>query len=702
MVIHTAAEFDEFVCDSTSMFKTLSFGIMFVLALAACQPVAPTLAPSTVLLPTQAAPTQTLPTVMLAAESAPTAVPATVLAPTAVSVFDAVPVFRDPDQSFEKRVDDLLARMTLAEKIGQMTQVENNSITPAQVKQYAIGSVLSGGGGYGDNSPQTWRELAESFDQTALETRLGIPLLFGIDAVHGHGHVADAVYFPQNIGLGATRDAALVEKIGRATAEQVSATAIHWNFAPVVAVPQDIRWGRTYEGYSENTALVTELGAAYVRGLQNINGKTDLANPQTVLATPKHFLGDGGTKFGTSTQFIEQQYLLDQGDMQTDEATLREVFLLPYKAAIDAGAETVMASFSSWNGVKMHAQKKLLTDVLKGELGFNGFIVSDWGAIDQIDADYYRAVVTAINAGVDMNMAPYDYKKFITTLTQAVEKGDVPQARIDDAVRRILTVKFNKGLFEQPIPQTDAATLLDNAAHRTLAREAVQKSLVLLKNENQTLPLKKDARVIFVAGEAADKTGFQNGGWTLDWQGVRGDAGGTSLLDAVKKVVSPNTHVEYSRLAKFDALKDESGNPLKAEVAIVVIAEPPYAEGNGDRAKLELDSSDISRIETARQVSKRVVVVLYSGRPLVITDALSYADAFVAAWLPGSEGEGITDVLFGDVQFSGKTPYTWPRSSAQLPFDFQKMKTAGCDAPLFAYGFGLTTNDPSPKILECP
>lgn len=566
-----------------------------------------------------------------------------------------------------------------------------------------IGSVLTGGGSYDDNSPAAWRGLAEGYEQAALKTRLRIPLLFGVDAVHGHAHVANTTYFPQNIGLGATRDAALVEKIGRATAEQVAATAMQWDFSPVLAVPHDIRWGRTYESFGENTDLVTALGTAYLKGMQDTNGKTDLTNPQTVLATPKHFLGDGGTKFGTSKMVADgQQYLLDQGDMEIDEAHLRELFLPPYKAAVDAGAETVMASFSSWNGLKMHAHKKLLTDVLKGELGFKGFVVSDWQGIDQVSPDYYTAVVTSINAGMDMSMVPFDYPKFITTLTQAVEKGDVPQSRVDDAVSRILRVKLLKGLFEQPVPQTDVSLLTHNAAHQALAREAVQKSLVLLQNENHVLPLKKDAAAIFVSGEAASRTGYQNGGWTIEWQGIAGSVGGTSILDAVKKSVSANTRVEYNSTGNFDHVVDTQGNKLKADVTIVVIAEKPYAEGLGDRFKLDIDPVDILRLDRARQSSRHVVVVLLSGRPLVITKALAYTDAFVAAWLPGSEGEGITDVLFGDVPFTGKTAYTFPRTDAQLPFDFKNMKTEGCDAPLFPYGFGLTTNDPSPKLLECP
>lgn len=663
------------------------FLIIILILLAACQPT-PALVPTA--MPAATPPAATV--------SAPTTVPTVGATATATTST----LYKDASLPIEKRVEDLLAGMTLAEKIGQMTQAENNSIVQNDVTKYALGSVLSGGGGYSDNSPEAWRKMVESYEQAALKTRLGIPLVFGIDAVHGHAHIAGAVYFPHNVGLGATHDAALVERIGRATAEQVSATAIQWNFAPVLAVVQDIRWGRTYEGYSENTDLVTELGTAYVKGLQDIDGKPALTSPQTVLATPKHFLGDGGTKFGTSKTVNQVPYLIDQGDTQMDEAQLRALFLTPYKAAVDAGAESVMVSYSSWNGLKMHAQKKLLTDVLKGELGFKGFVISDWQGIDQISPDYDQAVVTGINAGVDMVMVPYDYRKFIDTLTQAVGKGDVPQARIDDAVRRILTVKFNKGLFEQPIPKTDAASILKNEAHRALAREAVQKSLVLLQNKNQTLPLKKGVATIFVAGVGAGTTGYQNGGWTLEWQGTEGNAGGTSILNAIKSAVSPSTTVEYNSGGKLDAFKDTQGNPVKADVAIVVLAEPPYAEGMGDRATLDLSESDLAMITRAKAASERVVVLLLSGRPLVITDALPLSDAFVAAWLPGSEGEGVTDVLFGDAPFSGKTPYTWPRSAAQLPFDFAHMKTESCDAPLFPYGFGLTTGDSSPQVLDCP
>ncbi len=360
----------------------------------------------------------------------------------------------------EERVSALLSEMTLAEKIGQMTQVEKNSIREGDITRYFIGSILSGGGGYPDpNTPEAWASMVDAFQREALTTRLAIPILYGVDAVHGHGNLHGATIFPHEIGLGATRDAELVRRIGQATAEEMLATGIPWNFAPVVAVTQDIRWGRTYESYGEDAALVTELGQAYIQGLQSIPEGFAAAAGQDlfVLATPKHFLGDGGTAYGTSTQVIFKPYLLDQGDMRLDEAGIRGLFLPPYQAAVESGARSVMVSFSSWNGVKMHAQDYWITDVLKGELGFQGFVVSDWGGMDQISSDYYDSIVTGVNAGIDMNMVPYDYLRFLDTMTQAVHEGDISLARIDDAVRRILTVKMELGLFERTLRQAGPA-----------------------------------------------------------------------------------------------------------------------------------------------------------------------------------------------------------------------------------------------------
>jgi beta-glucosidase len=638
-------------------------------------------------------PTAPAATVAAAPSSALTPAPGSVSAPGA-----GVPVYRDPSQPIEARVTDLMARMTVAEKIGQMTQVERNSLSPSDVASFFIGSVLSGGDSLGANQPEEWRNLAEGFEKAALDTRLGIPLIFGIDAVHGNAHVAGAVVFPHNIGLGAANDADLAARIGRVTAEEMAAVDIRWNFAPVVAVPQDTRWGRTYEGYSENTALVGALGSAYVRGLQGDN----LADPTSVLATPKHFIGDGGTAFGSSITNYMYPYLLDQGDTRMDESRLRALFFPPYQATLAAGAQSVMVSFSSWNGVKMHANGHLLSDVLKGEVGFKGFLVSDWQAIDQISSDYYVDVVTSINAGLDMIMVPSDYRKFVATLSQAVEQGAVPMTRIDDAVRRILTVKFEMGLFEHPLNDSALLNLIGTDDHRALARQAVRESLVLLKNQNQSLPLAKNVPLIFVAGQAADDIGLQCGGWTITWQGSEGETTqGTTILEGIRQSVAGETHVVYDRFALFNDVQDAQGQPARADVGIVVVGETPYAEGVGDEADPKLSPKDVTLIEKLRGRVKKLVVVLETGRPLEITDQWPLIDALVVAWLPGTEGNGVADVLFGDHPFTGKLPYTWQRWNGQLPFDFRALPTEGCDAPLFPYGFGLSTQSPSPVIPTC-
>lgn len=565
--------------------------------------------------------------------------------------------------------DALLAKMTLDEKIGQMVQVDMAALKDKNdVQKYFLGSVLSGGGSDpADNRPETWLKSVNEFRALALQTRLRIPLLYGIDAVHGHNNILGAVIFPHHIGLGATHDPALVEKAERVTAEEVEGTGIQWAFAPCIAVSRDIRWGRTYESFGESPELVSELGAAAVRGFQ---GKKLGSN--SVLACAKHFAADGGTENGK-----------DQGNVVCDEATFRKIYLPPYKAAIKAGAASIMVSYSSWNGEKMHANKHLLTDVLKNEMGFKGFLVSDWAAIDQLSPDYKTDVETSINAGLDMVMVPFgpgeknNYCEFIADLKDLVATGKVPQERVDDAVRRILRVKFQMGLFDNPNPNPALTAAIGSPEHRAVARECVSESLVLLKNSNNALPLKKNLKRITVVGKAADDLGMQCGGWTIDWQGKSGNVttGGTTLLAAVKKTVSPDTEVNYS----------PDGADLKASDAfIVVIGEEPYAEFKGDRQDLNLSAADAALIEKAKATNARVITVLYSGRPLVLNSALDQSDAFVAAWLPGTEGQGITDVLFGERAPTGKLPRHWPANNEQLSVDHIVGNS------LFPAGYGLT------------
>ncbi|HSJ87418.1 MAG TPA: glycoside hydrolase family 3 N-terminal domain-containing protein [Anaerolineales bacterium] len=626
-----------------------------------------------------------------------------VVQPTATAKSSAA-VYTNPLLPVEERVEDLLKHMTLDEKIGQMTQVEKNSIRPGDITKYFIGSILSGGGASPEkNTPQEWYAMVEKFQQEAIATRLQIPILYGVDAVHGHGNLMNATIFPHNIGLGAGNDPELVEKIGRATAEEILATGIPWNFAPVLAVVQDVRWGRTYEGYSENTPIVTSLGTAYIKGMQTLQNGDEAGPSQSIftLATPKHFIGDGATIWGSSRT---EDYKLDQGNMQVPEAVVRELYLAPYQSAVNTGAFSVMASFSSWKGTKMHAQQYLLSKVLKDELGFNGFIVSDWQAMDQIyPDDYYASIVTSVNAGVDMNMVPYDYIKFIETIGQAVNNGDIPESRVDEAVRRILRVKFALGLFEQPMPNRKFQATVRSPEHVDLARQAVRESLVLLKNKDNILPLSKDTPVIFVAGEGANNIGLQSGGWTLEWQGKPGnDNQGTTIFSGIKAAVNSGARVEYNRAGNFSEFQETNGAPLVADVGIVVLAEEPYAEGVGDRADISLNEQEVQLLEETHKQSQHLVVILISGRPRVITNQLNMADAWVAAWLPGTEGGGIADVLFGDYPFTGKTAYSWPRTNEQLPINVNNSASkTGCDAPLFPFGYGLTYGESTPDRIEC-
>ena len=610
-------------------------------------------------------------------------------------------LYKDPNQTIEVRLEDLLTRMTLDEKIAQMVQPIQNATSAGDVDAFSLGAMLSTAESISEeNSLADWTRIPAAYLQAGVETRLGIPLLYGVDSMHGFGHVNGATIFPHNIGLGATRDPALVEQIGQAVAEEMRAAGIPWNFGPVVAVPQDIRWGRTYEGFSEDTALVTQLSEAYIQGFQTLPPGYAAAPGQTYFggATAKHFIGDGGTIWGSSRQFLlDKQCMLDQGNVQLPESALRSLFLPPYQAAVEADVMSIMASYSSWRGTKMHAQKYLLTNLLKGELGYQGFIVADCAGIQQVDPDYYTAVVTSINAGVDMSMCPGSHITFLGTLKQAVEKGDVMEERINDAVRRILRAKFKLGLFEKPYADPDLVKTVGSAEHRLLARQAVRESLVLLKNDNQALPIDKNVPVILLAG--IDNSGIQSGGWTLEWQGVTEDLkGATTIFEGIKAALRPTTQVFYDSSGRFPNF---SG---MATVGVVIVGELPYAEGVADSADLRLSPQDIEIINQLRGKVEKLVVIILSGRPLVITDQYITADAWVAAWLPGSEGAGVADVLLGDYPFTGKLPYTWPRSNEQLPINENNSAgKTGCEAALFPYGYGLGQAGSQPiEYLDCP
>jgi beta-glucosidase len=561
----------------------------------------------------------------------------------------SAPLFSQHD----KEVETLLNQMTQDEKIGQMTQVDSAALKDkADVQKYFLGSVLSGGNSDPDtgNSVKDWLDFVTSFQNQALQTRLKIPILYGIDAVHGHNNVDGAVIFPHHIGMGATRDTRLVERMERVTAAEVAGTGIRWAFAPCVAVVQDAHWGRTYEGYSDDPALVSDLGAAAVRGLQ---GRELSPDPVTVLACAKHYIGDGGTQGG-----------VDQGNTVCDEATLRRLFLPPYRATVKAGVGSIMVSYSSWDGQKMHGNKHLLTDVLKGELGFRGFLVSDWAAIDQLSPDYKADIEQSINAGLDMIMIPNgpgkanNYVEFIQDLKDLVATGKVPQSRIDDAVRRILRIKFQMGLFESTAVDPALTAAIGSPEHRAVARECVRESLVLMKNNTHALPLSKTIKHLAVAGVGADDLGMQCGGWTIDWQGRRGEVtpGGTTILAAIRKTVSSDTKVTYS---------PDGSDLAGADAVIVVVGEAPYAEMKGDRKDLDLSAEDKALVAKASASGAPVVTILLSGRPLVLGPALDESTAFVAAWLPGTEGLGVTDVLFGDYKFTGSLPRPWPVEGAK-------------------------------------
>nr|WP_030275476.1 glycoside hydrolase family 3 N-terminal domain-containing protein [Streptomyces sp. NRRL B-24484] len=594
--------------------------------------------------------------------------------------------YLDAKLPVQQRVKDLLARMTLDEKIGQMTQAERNAVDGdrAQITDLKLGSLLSGGGSTPTpNTPAAWADMVDGYQQRALATRLHIPLLYGVDSVHGHNNLVGATVFPHNIAMGATRDPDLVERAAHITATETRATGPQWVFAPCVCVARDDRWGRTYESYGEDPDLVSRMETA-VDGFQG-DSRKDLARPDRVLATVKHYAGDGDTAYGSSTS---GSYKLDQGVTITDREHFRTVDLAPYVTAVrkhDVGS--IMPSYSSvdWtedgigNPVKMSANKELLTDVLKQKIGFDGFLISDWDAINQIPGDYPTQVRTAVNAGLDMFMVPYSAGKFEQALLAEVQAGRVPLFRIDDAVRRILRAKFELGLFEHPYTDRSNAATIGSDAHRAVARRAVAESQVLLKNADRALPLKAHQK-IYVAGADADDIGNQAGGWTVTWQGQSGNTiPGTTILQGIRQY-APDA--AYSR--------DASAPADGYDVGVVVVGETPYAEGMGDVGNghtLNLSDTDRTNVDRVCAAVPTCVVLDVAGRPQIVTGELPKADAFVMSWLPGSEGGGVADVLFGKRGFTGKLPVSWPRSEAQEPVN---TGDAHYD-PLFPYGFGLTT-----------
>ena len=567
------------------------------------------------------------------------------------------------NQGVEARVASLLKDMTLEQKVGQMVQGEIKTVTPADLTKYHLGSILNGGGSFPNEQKNStmrdWLDLSDQYYLASLDKSqggAGIPVVWGTDAVHGHNNVIGATLFPHNIGLGAANDADLMKRIGEITAREVSVTGIDWVFAPTVAVVKDNRWGRTYEGYSSEMPIIKAYAGEIVRGLQGEPGELR-TNQQRVIATAKHFIGDGATYRG-----------IDQGDTIMSLEELLKEHGAGYYESIDADVQTVMASFNSWNGLKLHGHKFLLTDVLKGQMGFDGFVVSDWNGIGQIDGCTNQRCYQAINAGIDMVMAPQDWKVFLQDTISKVKSGDIPMSRIDDAVTRILRVKLRAGLFEKGLPSSREvagnAALIGAKAHRDVAREAVRKSLVLLKNSDNILPLRGSQHVL-IAGDGADNIGKQNGGWTITWQGTENKnsdfPGASSIYDGLHQAITNN--------GGSTELNTEGQWAKKPDLAVVVFGEEPYAEGQGDIHLLTYRDGQTKDLELIQSIKKQgipVVSIFLTGRPLWMNAEINSSDAFVVAWLPGSEGSGIADVLVADADnkirydFTGRLSYDWP------------------------------------------
>ncbi len=578
-----------------------------------------------------------------------------------------------PTQACLDKAASLVAMMTGDEKLAQLQQVERANTSASDITTYDVGSVYSqGGSAPSTNSPTGWADMIDGFRSASFKSRLGIPVIYGLDVVHGVGPVKGATVFPHNIGLGATRDPALVEEVASVVAAEAAGVGADFPFAPVVAVARDERWGRTYESFGETPELASAMGVAFTNGFQKRGG------PFTVLANAKHYLGDGGTMNGVNT-----------GDTSGDEAALRALHLTPYQAVVSAGVGSIMASYSSWQGTRMHQNKTMITDVLKGDLGFQGFVGSDYNGCTTNGV----TLANCLNAGVDMAMTFGPSASSFLSMVRPLVPNSVAQSRIDDAARRILVVKCEMGLLDgtQRLVDRTLTAQVGSADHRAVARRAVAASLVVLKNDNGALPLSKDATVA-LGGKTADNIGNQCGGWTVTWQGMTGNVttGGTTIKQALESVLTAS-HVNYAL--------DGSATGNGSTVGIAVIGETPYSEGCGDipspqgggscvnrPTTLEVDSNDVKVVQNMKAAGLKTVVVLVTGRPLLLDQLLPIADAIVVAWLPGTEGAGVTDVLFGDVPPTGKLPRTWPRDNSQIPLNVGDPNYN----PLYPYAYGLT------------
>ena len=618
-----------------------------------------------------------------------------VTAPTTALINPGIWPAQDPvmfrDAETEEHIAELLARMTVEEKVGQIMQADITAVTPDQVREYNLGSILNGGGSApgGDNrtTPDKWLALADEFWDASTDTSdggVGIPALWGTDAVHGHSNILGATIFPHNIGLGMANDPDLIYEIGRATALEIRATGLDWTFAPTVAVARDDRWGRAYESYSEDPAIVAAYAPRIVEGLQGVLGSDEFLDADHVLATAKHFVGDGGTTDGR-----------DQGDTAISEEDLRDIHAAGYPPSIRAGVQTVMASFNSFHGSKMHGNREMLTDVLVGQMGFDGFVVGDWNGHGQVAGCSNAACAQSINAGLDMFMAPDSWDEIYVSTLEQVRAGEISMERLDEAVARVLRVKIRAGLFEagRPSSRRHAGNfdLLGNAEHRAVARDAVRKSLVLLKNENKLLPLRPDLRVL-VTGDGAHNIGKQSGGWTLSWQGT-GNLNehfpqGMSIFDGLAEAIRAGGGTA--------TLSEDGGFKETPDVAIVVFGEDPYAEFQGDRRTVDLDSEvGLNLLRKFEEAGIPTVSVFISGRPLWVNPEINASSAFVAAWLPGTEGGGIADVLVGNsdgtprFDFTGRLSFSWPKTALDSAVN---VGDENYD-PLFAYGFGLSYSD---------